>query len=215
MRARYYSPAMRRFINADIIHGEISDSTSLNRYSYVNGNPVSYVDPFGLAVEERGNSTTKSKSQNTIVNYVKDFVKMGGSILESAWIVVSGIKFKAGVGAGLRGSIDLSGVSASLGGKVDLLTFKSAYNEMDIGQEALFGAGISFADLDWLSFDFNEGYYESFVDGNVIEYDYMEPEATIKIIGIDLYLIIGANASVEYNYSDVLNRLYNVWDYWF
>ena len=49
MRARYYSPDMKRFINADIIHGEISDSTSLNRYSYVNGNPVSFTDPFGLA----------------------------------------------------------------------------------------------------------------------------------------------------------------------
>lgn len=48
MRARYYSPAMRRFVNADILHGEISDSASLNRYSYVNGNPVSFVDPFGL-----------------------------------------------------------------------------------------------------------------------------------------------------------------------
>ena len=49
MRARYYSPDMRRFINTDIIHGKISDSTSLNRYAYVNGNPVSFTDPFGLA----------------------------------------------------------------------------------------------------------------------------------------------------------------------
>lgn len=56
MRARYYSPEKRRFVNADVLHGQISDSTSLNRYSYVNGNPVSFVDPFGLAAEIRGNS---------------------------------------------------------------------------------------------------------------------------------------------------------------
>ncbi len=48
MRARYYSPDMHRFVNADILHGEISDSTSLNRYAYVNGNPVIYTDPTGL-----------------------------------------------------------------------------------------------------------------------------------------------------------------------
>ena len=56
MRARYYSPELRRFINADILHGEISDSTSLNRYAYANGNPVSFVDPFGLSAEDRGKS---------------------------------------------------------------------------------------------------------------------------------------------------------------
>ena len=48
MRARYYSPDMRRFINADIIPGEISNAITLNRYAYANGNPVSFVDPFGL-----------------------------------------------------------------------------------------------------------------------------------------------------------------------
>lgn len=49
---------MRRFINADILHGAISDSTSLNRYSYVNGNPVSFVDSFGFNKEDRGNGPT-------------------------------------------------------------------------------------------------------------------------------------------------------------
>ena len=48
MRARYYSPELRRFVNADILHGDITDSTSLNRYAYVNGNPVSLVDPLGM-----------------------------------------------------------------------------------------------------------------------------------------------------------------------
>ena len=60
MRARYYSPELRRFINADIIPGEISDPTLLNRYAYVNGNPVLNIDPFGLSAERNGISNAKN-----------------------------------------------------------------------------------------------------------------------------------------------------------
>ena len=49
MRARYYNPDIKRFINQDILTGNIGNSTSLNRYSYVEGNPVSCTDPFGLS----------------------------------------------------------------------------------------------------------------------------------------------------------------------
>ena len=49
MRVRYYSPDMRRFINADIVAGAISNAVTLNRFAYANGNPVSFVDPFGLS----------------------------------------------------------------------------------------------------------------------------------------------------------------------
>ena len=48
MRTRYYSTDLRRFVNADVIRGEISNSVTLNRYAYANGNPVSNIDPFGL-----------------------------------------------------------------------------------------------------------------------------------------------------------------------
>ena len=47
MRARYYSPAMKRFVNADVVRGKLSNAITMNRYAYANGNPVSYVDPFG------------------------------------------------------------------------------------------------------------------------------------------------------------------------
>ena len=59
MRARYYSPELRRFINADIIAGEISNAITLNRYAYANGNPVSNIDPFGLSAERGDNEETE------------------------------------------------------------------------------------------------------------------------------------------------------------
>ncbi|MBQ4068120.1 MAG: RHS repeat-associated core domain-containing protein, partial [Lachnospiraceae bacterium] len=48
MRQRYYNPEIKRFINQDIVTGSIGNSQSLNRYCYVQGNPVSMTDPFGL-----------------------------------------------------------------------------------------------------------------------------------------------------------------------
>lgn len=40
MRARYYNPDIKRFINRDVLVGDISDGQSLNHYAYVNDNPV-------------------------------------------------------------------------------------------------------------------------------------------------------------------------------
>jgi len=48
MRARYYNIDIKRFINQDILTGSIESSKSLNRYAYVEGNPISYLDPFGM-----------------------------------------------------------------------------------------------------------------------------------------------------------------------
>ena len=49
MRARYYNPEIKRFINQDVVQGTIENGLSLNRYAYSNGNPISYIDPFGLS----------------------------------------------------------------------------------------------------------------------------------------------------------------------
>ena len=58
---------MKRFINADIVAGEISNAITLNRFAYANGNPVSYTDPFGLSVDKRG---TNEPSPSTIYSLV-------------------------------------------------------------------------------------------------------------------------------------------------
>ena len=48
MRARYYNVDIKRFVNQDVLTGTLERISSLNRYAYVEGNPVSYLDPFGL-----------------------------------------------------------------------------------------------------------------------------------------------------------------------
>ena len=48
MRARYYNVSIKRFINQDIVNGSITNSQSLNKFSYVQGNPIKLTDPFGL-----------------------------------------------------------------------------------------------------------------------------------------------------------------------
>ena len=101
MRARYYSPDLMRFINEDIVTGDISNSNSLNRYSYVEGNPVTMVDPFGL-------EAMRARAQALEDKKVLDGVKfLGGLVL----VRVPGLQ---GVGAGLL-------VSGATGLVVDIL----------------------------------------------------------------------------------------------
>jgi len=45
--ARYYEPFAGRFTAVDNIKGDIQDPQSLNRYAYVQNNPLMYVDPTG------------------------------------------------------------------------------------------------------------------------------------------------------------------------
>lgn len=37
MRQRYYNTEIKRFINQDVVRGSLTNSQSLNRYSYVQG----------------------------------------------------------------------------------------------------------------------------------------------------------------------------------
>ena len=52
--ARYYDPTLARFIQPDTIVPDPGDPQSLNRYSYVNNNPVRYTDPSGHAPQYPG-----------------------------------------------------------------------------------------------------------------------------------------------------------------
>jgi len=48
LRARYYDPALGRFLSRDPFGGLVAVPQSLNRYAYVLNNPVNWIDPWGL-----------------------------------------------------------------------------------------------------------------------------------------------------------------------
>ena len=86
MRARYYNIDIKRFINQDILTGSIDSSKSLNRYAYVEGNPISYLDPFGLKKQEQDRIDTSPAHIAITVFNVAGFVA-GLGLLASGNIV--------------------------------------------------------------------------------------------------------------------------------
>lgn len=79
MRARYYSPYLMRFLNAD----PAGFSGGSNWFSYADGNPVSTLDPFGLW------------GWRNSLSLALDFIPIVGSV-KSAVEVVAGYDFVAG-----------------------------------------------------------------------------------------------------------------------
>ena len=47
LRARYYAPGDGRFLTRDMWGGDYNNPLSLNRWMYVNGNPINHIDPSG------------------------------------------------------------------------------------------------------------------------------------------------------------------------
>ncbi len=54
LRARYYDPALGRFLTKDPIQGAAISPQTQNQYAYALNNPVNRVDPWGLASESFG-----------------------------------------------------------------------------------------------------------------------------------------------------------------
>lgn len=53
LRARYYNPADGRFQSRDTWGGDVNRPLSLNRWMYVEGNPINYVDSSGFCPEPK------------------------------------------------------------------------------------------------------------------------------------------------------------------
>lgn len=59
MHARFFNPTVGRFLSVDPVGGNPFAPQSWNRYSYVLGNPMKYIDPWGLTAKL--NTTTTAR----------------------------------------------------------------------------------------------------------------------------------------------------------
>ncbi len=84
MRQRYYNTEIKRFINQDIVVGSISNSQSLNRYSYVQGNPVTLTDPFGLSPSAKDIIMGAIHGLLDVVGCSPELIGMGANLINAA-----------------------------------------------------------------------------------------------------------------------------------
>lgn len=63
LRARFYEPEMNRFSQKDVVRGSVVQPGSLNRYSYVQNDPVNFIDPSGQSLKIVWNSAEAGVSK--------------------------------------------------------------------------------------------------------------------------------------------------------
>ena len=98
LRARYYDPSIGRFISMDSYEGDITNPLSLNLYTYVENDPLSYVDPSGHSLIGVVISIGSSILANVASSIYSSSKKSRGSSGS-----VSSIRFGSSGGLGSRG----------------------------------------------------------------------------------------------------------------
>ncbi len=69
LRARYYSPLEGRFMSRDTWEGDARRPLSMNRWMYVEGNPVNLIDPSGKFPIECQSMPTKEEYASCVLSY--------------------------------------------------------------------------------------------------------------------------------------------------
>lgn len=78
-RTRYYDAEVGRYISIDKKPGRIQKPSSLNRYTYVESNPINYVDPYGEEI------TTVILTGLLIIDAIEILYQTYANIIEFGW----------------------------------------------------------------------------------------------------------------------------------
>jgi RHS repeat-associated protein len=144
MRARYYNPFICRFINPD----PSGFAGGLNMYAFANGNPVSYLDPFGLWTWGQVGSTALHFGEGVVV---------GAAI--TAAVIIAAPEIAAGlVAVGVSEAVATATVSGGL-------YVAGGYGAYKTVQNTAQNAGAATVTGDWDSVAFNVG---TVVGGTII-----------------------------------------------
>jgi RHS repeat-associated protein len=161
MRARHYNPYLCRFISAD----PSGFSGGLNHYAYANGNPVSYLDPFGL--------TNWKQVGEGALELTGAGIATAGIILTEAPSFGTSTLLISGVTLGItKGEADLAAgfadvpPSSPVGEGVNSIPSNlGALVASPFGQDAQDTAGLAF-DIATLRFSSGPDFFESLSSGN-------------------------------------------------
>ncbi len=91
LRARYYDPAIGRFLTRDPLPGTALAPQTLNRYAYVENNPVNRVDPSGMLTESTFLDVRQSAQCTAAVTHLLEllaFLGFGATALSMGGVAI-------------------------------------------------------------------------------------------------------------------------------
>ena len=232
--SRYYDPVVGRFINADALLGANTGAATYNVFAYCGNNPVSYSDDTGTsprhAARLKRNEKIKSKTGGSasVAAYLQG--SMSGpilpsspphieptpkttseKILETFQSIGTSIDINAGIGIGLKAGMDITGVGLEAGVRTDLFTIKlengSFYfgNEFDASLMGTFGP----YEMGPHQYQFNDLISNKLYPE---EFSWYKDNGAIQLFGSEAYFIMGAHYSIDFNYSNFLEKWDEIWN---
>jgi len=86
LRARFYAPEMNRFGKKDLLRGSVFAPQSLNRYLYVQNDPMNLIDPSGMSIKslwEKGKEIVSGFVDNLVSDPIGTVVNAGRTVVNA------------------------------------------------------------------------------------------------------------------------------------